>query len=228
MATSLKSKATVVDELCVYGYNKRIEKELDLIIPPLIIVIILSYFAENDHFDKHSKHMIVSGEYNNIVTNSKKGSHTAYGSQLIDLRIKKNTIYEWTFKCTKLSSFYAIGIDSTYDAINSFIFDEGLNKSMVTRKCYGLHGIGTAYASMDDEDDFDRYYDYMQNGFKTGDEIKIKLNAKLRTISFSKNGKNYGHIEKNPNPLLTYRVFTFLYEKGDQIQMTHFDAVYIP
>ena len=229
MSNLFKPKAALLDELCVFGYNRKKEKEYDVIIPPLVITLILSYFAEMDYFDKHKEQlMVISGKTRNIVTNCVYGCHTVYGSQLIDLKSNRNVIYEWTFKCIKLSNYYAIGIDSTYDAVNEYPFNAELGESMITRKCYGLHGFGSGYASMDNVDDFVRFGYYMSDGYGTGDVIVLKLNAKKRSISFSKNGRDYGSFDKDINLYVEYRVFVFLNETNDQVEMTKFDAICNP
>ena len=68
----------------------------------------------------------------------------------------------------------------------------------------------------------------MNDGFKSDDVITMRLNAKSRALSFSKNGKDYRPIEKDPNPFVAYRIFVFLNEKGDQIELTRFDKTYVP
>lgn len=134
--------------------------------------------------------MKISGDDKRIITNTAKDCHTAYGATVIDLRSSSNIIYEWTFKMISIGVYAAIAIDSTFDAMNRYIFRAGLGPNGAeSRKCYGLHCQGGAYYT---EYGMNSNHGYLQSGFKNGDIMILRLNAKNKQVSFIKNGKDHG------------------------------------
>lgn len=222
----VKPKATITEELIVYGYNHEADRDLEILIPPLVIMVILSYYANIDYFETYAEDMEISGQFQNIITNLSKGCHTGYGSALIDLKENPSLIYEWSFKMISIGSYVCIAIDSTFDCLNEYIFaDFDDPTSNQDRRCYDMHCQGAYYSQLNGSWMLKSDHIYLREGFSKDDNVTLRLNSKTKLISFVKNGKDFGFVNKfTVDTEKKYRIAVFMYDENDKVELTEFKS----
>lgn len=196
--------------MVVSGYIRKVQSSLPhednsfYIIPDLIQSIILIFYT-GEYFTKAGDDIIIdeSNPCKISYDNSNMLAHTSTAYGRIDITDDGiNRKYIWNFKCLNIKpdsgddGKLLIGIDGSQKSE----LNKSFNKS--TGKYYGFecdyYNDGTQYGSITthhwdsyrhDSDDWNS----MDEEFETGDEVRMELDTKDRTLIYYKNGNKIGN-----------------------------------
>lgn len=184
----------------ITGFVREIQSQLPkdnyYIIPSLVIYTILYYYHENEGFhpDNHGTKVLVNETHDTVLFRSHITTdwHSAYGKKLITNDNK--TIYEWKMIITydKPPGGIAHALIGIHSFENCKMILEG-DFTVATphydesSKYWGICDNGKKYSNAEKNGEY-----FGDREWKTEDILKMTLNMKDKTMSFSHNNKDHG------------------------------------
>ena len=199
----------------VYGFIHNIQKEMDLMIPSPLYLVILSYFYLTDYFESWNKEIYSLKNNNKIIKCIERRTYSSiYGNiEILSTEIEKRWI--WTFKINKnIGGSIWIGISSSY-TIDQDCFTNRLSSN------YGLGLDGGSWSK-------GRSKRFCQSNFNDGDILKMIIDFKYREISYYHNnnhlGVAYDNLDINDN--IKYKMAVIMAKIDNEIELIDFKCDY--
>ena len=213
IASELKINLNKVDKYTkhlLYGFTRNIQKDICLIIPDPIIVIILSFYYLPEYFKDFDKSIFQCINTNDTQINTLSDNtswSSIYGNIMISSDKQQKCI--WKLRLNEFSDVFMIGISSICDIDKRFF----VNKNSYNY-CYYSKGYKGS------KEKFETYGTKMGKG----DIITMILDCKLKQISFHENDKNlgvaYDKIECGED--IKYKMAIYAYYKNTEIELLEF------
>ena len=210
------------DKWLVFGYIRRIEKELKIPnVTMLIIYKILEYFYLNEYFDKHGDVIQVSEDKRTITRIGDKNAwnNNSYGN--IWIKSNGNEIARWKFEMDHVE-------------MRQELYFQFLSKDIRLNEDGGREEDAPNYAWSNKFDidchgacgSISKTYDYSSYP-RTGDQVIIELNTKERTIRCKVRDAAYEtifeQIEQGDD--IKYKMAITLHAVGMKVTMIDFQCV---
>ena len=146
-----------------------------------------------------------------------------HGVQDIDFIKNDNTIYEWIFQVNTLS--ISIGIDSNISRKYQDIYIFGKRSHPENNRFfYALADDGRLeYADSNGDWDFKKKKKYLPNSIGHNDKIKMILDTAQRSLSFKRNGKEFGIAYNDIDTSKVYHMAVVMCSfEGKRVELTDF------
>ena len=233
-------KLELVDDrtkLLGHGYMRELNND-DIATPKEIIFMCILQFYQFEQFGKHGECVTVSSNVetiniNNVATIKPNNEYTSwqsvYGEYEIDYNKQKNSIIEWTFDVKARQSSFGI---TNVTLLSGYVFGDYQIRSNQNARYYALADTGELECQDGDgawNDHGDRYKGKRTYAecIEKGDTIKMILDLSQKSLTFIKNGIDFGIAYKDIDTSKIYKMAICMqFYEGDSVELKNFSVHY--